>query len=158
MPNQEPAFARPFGNGLMRVITLGLSRPCLKTLSRLLCRPDWLPLGLQGLRDINVLKDVAQAKFCHMNLFRNRCPGPAAFNFPLWLKISDTEPNTSSVSRKPQYRMIKTVRKKTTVIVNISLYSFSNDTETFLASAALLSRINCTGTGGGEKVGIFLVS
>ena len=31
MPNQEPAFAWPFGNGLVRVGTQGLFHPCLKT-------------------------------------------------------------------------------------------------------------------------------
>ena len=31
MPNQEPAFSLPFGNGLLRVGTKGLFRPCLKT-------------------------------------------------------------------------------------------------------------------------------
>ena len=31
MPNQEPAFSFPFGNGLLRVGTKGLFRPCLKT-------------------------------------------------------------------------------------------------------------------------------
>ena len=31
MPNQEPAFAWPFGNGPVRVGTQGLFRPCLKT-------------------------------------------------------------------------------------------------------------------------------
>ena len=31
VPNQEPAFARPFGNGSVRVGTQGLFRPCLKT-------------------------------------------------------------------------------------------------------------------------------
>ena len=31
MPNKEPAFSFPFGNGLLRVGTKGLFRPCLKT-------------------------------------------------------------------------------------------------------------------------------
>ena len=31
MPNQEPAFSWPFGNGPVRVGTQGLFRPCLKT-------------------------------------------------------------------------------------------------------------------------------
>ena len=50
MPNQEPAFAWPFGNGPVRVGTQGLFRLCLnwKLSSRLLSWPDWLPLGLRG--------------------------------------------------------------------------------------------------------------
>ena len=31
VPSQEPAFGGPFGNGLVRVSTQGLFRPCLKT-------------------------------------------------------------------------------------------------------------------------------
>ena len=31
MPNQDAAFASPFGNDLVRVGTQGLFRPCLKT-------------------------------------------------------------------------------------------------------------------------------
>ena len=31
MPNQEPAFALPFGNGSVRVGVQDLSRPCLNT-------------------------------------------------------------------------------------------------------------------------------
>ena len=46
MPNQEPAFTWPFGNGPVRVGTQGLFRLCLKT--------DWLPLGLRGWADIRV--------------------------------------------------------------------------------------------------------
>ena len=48
VPNQEPAFAWPFGNALVRVGTQGLFRPCLKLSSRPFSRPDWLRLGLWG--------------------------------------------------------------------------------------------------------------
>ena len=49
VPNQEPAFAWPFGNGPVKVGTQGLSRPDnWKLSSRHFSRPDWLPMGLQG--------------------------------------------------------------------------------------------------------------
>ena len=48
VPNQEPAFAWPFGNGPVRVGTQGLFRLCLKLSPRLFSRPDWPPLGLRG--------------------------------------------------------------------------------------------------------------
>ena len=41
VPNQEPAFAWPFGNGPVRVGTQGLFRPCLKTFV-----PPFLPTRL----------------------------------------------------------------------------------------------------------------
>ena len=50
VPNQEPAFAWPFGNGPMRVGTQGLFRPCLKTFVAPFL-PAWLTApGLQRMQ------------------------------------------------------------------------------------------------------------
>ena len=48
VPNQEPTFAWPFGNGPVRVGTQELFRLCLKTFVAPFLPPDWPPLDLRG--------------------------------------------------------------------------------------------------------------
>jgi len=48
VPNQEPAFAWPFGNGRWKSVPRGSSACAWKLSSGLFFRPKWLPLGLRG--------------------------------------------------------------------------------------------------------------
>ena len=52
VPNQEPTFAWPFGNGPARVEPRGFSACAWKLSSRLFSRPDWPPLGFRGWSEI----------------------------------------------------------------------------------------------------------
>ena len=48
VPNQEPAFAWPFGTVWWESVPRASSAHPWKLSSRLFSRPDWLPLGLRG--------------------------------------------------------------------------------------------------------------
>ena len=68
VPNQEPAFGGLFGNGLVRVGTQGLFRPCLKTfvavfLPTRLTAPGSLRMGKSSQRWIWSSKKVLWSSF-----------------------------------------------------------------------------------------------